>query len=146
MADGPPRNLRALQDRLRNFSRTSGKPFGRVQRLMSVLVVTKMLADADLDVVKGGTNLEVRLGIEATRASSDLDIVRGSTVEGFRTSLEPALTAGWNGFGGRVVDRGPIGAPVPDAYRPHRLEVKLEYQGKPVSTVTLEIAVEEAGA
>lgn len=102
-----------------------------------------MLAERNLGVVKGGSNLEVRLGIEASRASSDLDVVRTSSIDTLRSDLEDTLADGWHGFGGRVVDRGPIGAPVPDDYRPHRMDVKLEYQGKPFATITLEIAAEE---
>lgn len=71
MADGPPANLRSLQDRLRNYSRDSGQAFGRVQRLLGVLVVNELLGDGDLAVVKGGSNLEARLGITATRASNE---------------------------------------------------------------------------
>ncbi|WP_165492133.1 nucleotidyl transferase AbiEii/AbiGii toxin family protein [Egibacter rhizosphaerae] len=149
MADGPPHNLRSLQDRLRNHTRETQLPFGRVQRLLGVLVVGEMLRGQDLDlgVVKGGSNLEARLGIAATRASSDLDIVRVQSIERLRDSMAEALEAGWHGFSGRIVDRGPIGAPVPDAYQPHRLEVKLEYRGqRGAGTITLEVAVEEIDA
>lgn len=147
MADGPPRNLRSLQDRLRNHSRAASLPFPRVQRLLRVLIVAEMLRADNLAVVKGGSNLEVRLGIAATRASSDLDVVRTRSIEQLRLGLEGSLAIGWNGFDGRVVDRGPIGTPVPDPYRPYRLEVKLAYRGQAgVGTVTLEVAVEEVDA
>lgn len=103
--------------------------------------------EQSLGVVKGGSNLEARLGIAATRASSDLDVVRSRSIERLRDAMAEALRAGWHGFSGRVVDRGPIGAPVPNAYRPHRLEVKLEYGGQPgAGTITLEVAVEEIDA
>jgi hypothetical protein len=88
MADGPPRNLRSLQDRLRNSSRSATLPFPRVQRLLGVLIVAELLRDDDLAVVKGGSNLEVRLGIAATRPSSDLDVVRTRSIERFRDGLE----------------------------------------------------------
>lgn len=147
IADGAPRNLRSLQDRLRNHSRVTQLPFGRVQRLLGVVVVGQMLGDQGLGVVKGGSNLEARLGIAATRASSDLDVVRTRSIERLRDWKAEALQAGWHGFSGRIVDRGPIGAPVPDIYQPHRLEVKLEYRGQPgAGTITLEVAVEEIDA
>lgn len=147
MADGPPPNLRSLQDRLRNHSRAVELPYGRVQRLLGVLVVGELMRDDELGVVKGGSNLEVRIGIAATRASSDLDVVRTRSLEQFRDSLEDALATGWEGFTGRLIDRGPIGAPVPDAYRPYRLEAKLAYGAQfGLGTITVEVAVEEVDA
>lgn len=146
MPDGPPTNLRSLQARLRNHANATGQALGRVQRLIGVLIVGQMLSDTGIGVVKGGSNLEVRLGLRATRASSDLDVVRNRTVEEFRDTLAGALAEGWQGFGGRIVDRGVIAAPVPDTYRPHRFEVKLEYKAQAFQTVTLEVAVEEIDA
>lgn len=144
MHDGPPTNLRSLQARLRNHANASGQALGRVQRLMGVLIVGQLLSDTGIGAVKGGSNFEVRLGLRATRASSDLDLVRTRTLGEFHDTLASALASGWEGFGGRVIDRGDIAVPVPDAYRPHRFEAKLEYQGQPFQTVTLEVAIEEA--
>jgi hypothetical protein len=137
MADEPPTNLRSLQARLRNYSRQTDQVPQRVHRLVGVLVVGQLLTDSGIGVVKGGSNLEVRLGLASTRASSDLDVLRTRTIDEFRNELEAALDGGWEGFGGRVVDRGGIPAPVPDGYRPHRFDVKLEYGGQPFQTVTL---------
>jgi hypothetical protein len=145
MADEPPTNLRSLQARLRNYSRQTDQVPQRVHRLVGVLVVGQLLTDSGIGVVKGGSNLEVRLGLASTRASSDLDVLRTRTIDEFRNELEAALDGGWEGFGGRVVDRGGIPAPVPDGYRPHRFDVKLEYGGQPFQTVTLEVGVEEVG-
>ena len=94
---------------------------------------------------RGASNLELRLGTELSRASSDLDAVRAVELDDFRSRLEEALMTGWQGFTGRMIDRGEIGAPVPTAYRPHRFHAKLDFQGKPFSTVELEVAAEEVG-
>lgn len=97
-------------------------------------------------IVKGGRNLEIRYGLAATRASSDLDTVRSQSFSDFLVHLENALDEGWAGFSGRVRARGRIAAPVPHGYQPHRLDMVLTYRGRPgVGTVTLEVAVEEAG-
>ncbi len=39
-----------------------------------------MLADSGAGIIRGATNLELRIGTEQTRVSSDLDIVRRSTI------------------------------------------------------------------
>lgn len=44
--------------------------------------------------------------------------------------------------GGRNLE---IRAPVPPDYRPHRVEVKLDFEGRGFGTVLLEAAIEEAG-
>ena len=96
-------------------------------------------------VVKGGRNLEIRYGLAATRASTDVDIVRVQQLEEVLDHLEDALNRGWAGFTGRLIDRGQIQAPVPPDYRPHRVDVKLDFEGRGFGTVQLEAAVEEAG-
>lgn len=74
-----------------------------------------MLAESGAGIIKGATNLELRIGTTGTRVSSDLDTVRLGSPESFRDLLAEALLAGWNGFTGRLVDKGPINAPVPEA-------------------------------
>lgn len=109
------------------------------------MVVVQLLRGCGT-VVKGGRNLEIRYGLAITRASSDLDTVRTQSFRDFLVHLEDALDEGWAGFNGRVRDRGRMAAPEADGYQPHRLEVVLTFKGKPgVGTVTLEVAVEEAG-
>jgi len=102
-----------------------------------------MLADSGAGIIKGATNLELRIGTAQTRVSSDLDTVRRSTIDDFRVGLEEALATGWGGFTGRLVDKGPINAPLPDPYRPHVFHAKLDYCGKPFGTVEVEVAAEE---
>lgn len=97
-------------------------------------------------MIKGATSLEVRLGVIATRASSDLDAVRTLDLDQFRATVEDALGEGWQGFSGRLVDSGPIHAPIPDTYQPYRFHIKLDYHGRPFATVELEVAAPEAGA
>ena len=145
MAEGSPSNITALLARLRNHCQAGGHDETRAQRHLSAMVVAQLLQGCGA-VVKGGRNLEIRYGLAPTRASSDLDTVRTQSFSDFLVHLEDALDEGWAGFSGRIRDRGRIAAPVPDGYQPHRLDVVLTYNGKPgVGTVTLEVAVEEAG-
>lgn len=146
MAEGRPPNLASLLARLRNHCREIGQDLTRAQRHLAVMVVAHLLRDTGA-VVKGGRNIEIRYGLRSSRASSDLDVGRAASLDAFLDDFEDALAAGWNGFTGTVRDRGSIAAPVPDGYVPHRLDVKLAYNGRTgVGTVSVEVAVEEAGA
>ncbi len=144
MAEGPPPTLGSLLARLRNHCLETGLHPTRAQRHMAAMAVAQLFRDTGT-VVKGGRNLEIRYGLRSSRASSDLDVVRAASLDAFLDDFEDALAAGWNGFGGTVRDRGAIAAPVPDAYVPRRLDVKLVYRGRSgVGTVSVEVAVEEA--
>ena len=145
MTRTPPTNLRSLEARLRNLARAAELAEGRVRRALSVAIVGQLLRHSRAGVIKGASNLELRLGTEFSRASSDLDAVRFVELDDFRSRLEEALVTGWQGFTGRMIDRGEVGAPVPTAYWPHRFHAKLDFQGRPFSTVELEVASEEVG-
>jgi hypothetical protein len=146
MSRTPPANLRSLEARVRNLARSIELPEGRVRRFVALTVVTHLLAESNLAIVKGATNLEIRLGTAATRVSNDLDTVRRIGLVEFRQQLIDQLRVGWGGFTGLLVDRGEIAAPVPEAYRPHRFHVKLAFNSQPYATVELEVAAEEVGA
>lgn len=141
-----PSNATSLAARLRNLCRDHDIPEGRVRRLLGVVVVGQLLARTGVGVVKGATNLEVRVGTARTRVSSDLDTIRRGSLEEFRDRLAEASRTGWNGFTGVVADRGPIDTPAPVAYRPHRLRVRLLYQGGDFTSLTIEVSPEEIGA
>lgn len=146
VAKGAPRTTASLLARLRNHCQVTGHDEARTQRHLAVMVVAQLLHGCG-PVIKGGRNLEIRYGLEATRASSDLDIVHTRSLSDFIDDLEDALNRSWAGFSGRVRDRGRIAVPVPNAYQPHRLDVILTYQGQSgVGTVALEVALEESGA
>lgn len=141
-----PANLRSLEQRLRNVAAAEEIVEARLRRSIGVAVVGVMLAESGAGIIKGATNLELRIGTKHTRVSSDLDTVRRSTIEDFRASLEQALANGWAGFGGRLIDKGPINAPLPDNYRPHTFHAKLDYLGKPFGTIEIEVAADEIDA
>lgn len=139
----PPPNLRSLEARLRNLARDLGLPEGRVRRMVGVVAVGQMLEGIQAGLIKGATNLELRLGTARTRVSSDLDMVRRSSLAEFRDRLALALREGWAGFSGRLVDEGAIPVPTPEGYRPHRFRLKLEFHGRGFGTVLVEVAMAE---
>ncbi len=144
MADGPPTNLSSLEARLRNHCVDAGQDYSRARRHVGAVVVAQMLRRTGT-VVEGGRHLEIRYGLNATRASTDLDVVRRESLEELIEALGDELAAGSAGFTGRLAKERTIDAPVPDGYLPHRVQVRLDFKGKSFGTVLLEIAVEEAG-
>ena len=97
-------------------------------------------------MVKGGSSLKIRYGNQTTRFTRDLDTARKSDLEEFIVKLEDSLIAGWNGFTGRLAVKPPAtpeGVPAPYVMQP--FEVKLSYNGKPWSTVRLEVGHNEIG-
>lgn len=122
---------------------------GRVQRYVGVAVTVEILGALTDDagprfLVKGGSAIELRLGLGRSRTSKDLDgVFRGEFVD-FFAGAQAALRAGWAGFTGRATEPEEIhvpGMPV----RPRRFAVKLDYQGRPFVTVPVEVAPDEAG-
>jgi len=138
--------MRSLDARLRNLARASAVPERRARRLIAIVVLGQLLARTQCAVIKGASNIEVRLGTRTTRVSSDLDAVRRVSTDQFRDDLAAELRTGWAGFAGVLVDDGEIETPAPDGYRPHRYRAKLEYQGGPFGTITIEVSPEEAGS
>lgn len=126
MTRTPPSGLRSLEARLRNLARAQGVPERRIRRMIGIVVLGQLLARSQAAVIKGASNIEVRVGTRGTRVSSDLDTVRRATVDEFRDGFAAALREGWAGFAGVLVDDGEIAVPAPDGYRPHRFRAKLD--------------------
>lgn len=150
-ADGPPRNLRSLMDRLRNQARGEGALEARVQRRLAALVVAEMLARVDLGtegpplLVKGGSALELRLGLAGSRTSKDLDAVVRGSLESFIRQAETVVRQPLAGFTGKLKDIREV--PVPGmSVTPRQFKVALTYQGKPFATVPVEVSPPEGNA
>lgn len=146
MSRPPPPNLRSLEARLRNLARECELPEGRLRRLIAITAIGQLLARTGAAVVKGASNIEVRIGTRGARVSSDLDMVRRQTLEDFRDRIAEALRAGWDAFTGTLIDEGEIRIPAQGVYRPHRFRAKLQFHGRDFGTVVIEVAPEEAGA
>lgn len=82
------RNLDIAIDRL---CADSGDEPGRVKRLLTTVIVGRMLPDG---AAKGGNALKIRFGKNATRFSRDLDIARATSLNDYTSRLEDLLAAG----------------------------------------------------
>lgn len=145
-----PANLRALRDRLTQAAKREGVVFGRLQQHVAVLVAAQFMAalkddqDEPLLLVKGGTSVELRRGIPDSRTSKDLDAVTRADIEAIHDRLVDAGAAGWEGF--TAVFTPPAEFEVlGQQTNSHRFNAKLSYQGKPFSSVPIEMSPVEAG-
>ena len=138
----PPANLHALNQRLTNL--TGHGTVNRVARALAGVVVGQMMPEG---AVKGGTAMKLRLGEDRSRFTPDFDVARRETFEEFTATLTERLTAGWQGFTGRVVTSRAVSKPpgVPADYIMKAVNLKLEYQGRSWLTVTMEIGNDELG-
>lgn len=144
-----PKTKGSLSQRLRNLAKAQSLPEVRLQRHLGVLVVAEMLGRVrneqgrPLFLLKGGSSIEIRLGISTTRTSNDLDAVfRGD----FATMYELAranLTQGWNGFTAVVTPPQEINVPHLRT-KPRRFSVKLSFMGSPWCTIPVEVSPAEA--
>lgn len=138
-----PNSLRHLDDAIRRASGGTMEAYVRSRTLIANAIVVQMLPDG---VVKGGSALKMRYGNEATRFTTDLDTATATDPSLYAERLDAALSAGWEGFTGRVVPRDPASPEgVPAEYVMQPFDVKLSYLGKPWCTVPLEVGHNEIG-
>lgn len=136
----PPPNLKSLEQRIRNLE-TDDTGSLRRQVTMAMVVVGQMLPEG---AVKGGTAMALRYGRAESRFTQDLDAARVHPLTDFLDDFEAALTAGWAGFTGRIVDRKPPRPPgIPPAYVMQPFDVKLDYLGRSWRTVKFELGHNE---
>lgn len=138
-----PNSLRHLDDAIRRASGGGAEDYVRSRTLIANAIVVQMLPDG---VVKGGSALKMRFGSEVTRFTTDLDTATAMDPDLYAERLGEALSAGWEGFTGRVVPRDPASPEgVPAEYVMRPFDVKLSYLGKPWCTVPLEVGHNEIG-
>lgn len=139
-ADIPP-SVRSLEQRIRNVAGTDSLALRR-RTSMALVVVSQMLPEG---AIKGGSSMALRYG-RKTRFTRDLDAARLRPLARFRSEFEEALTAGWAGFSGRLIEKAAPRPPkVPTAYVMQPFEVKLDYRGRPWCTVKFELGHNEIG-
>lgn len=145
-----PKNLRSLRDRVMHVSRRDGLVFGRLQQHIGLLVVAQFMGALTDEqgkpqlLIKGGSALELRQGLEQSRASRDLDAVTRHDLEVIWQALATSASRGWEGFTAVLTEPEVIEVPGL-AVKPRRFTVKLRYQGAPFVSVPVEVSPEEAG-
>ncbi len=115
-------------------------------RTLANVAVAQMLPAG---AVKGGTAMNLRRGPDASRFSTDLDVTRhrDTSEDAFIQALNDSLRTGWGGFSGTATRR-PKAKPraVPTAYVMLPVAVSLQYQGRVLASVKLEVAIDEVGS
>lgn len=130
-----PKNVRSLEQRIRNLEGDDGLAQRRTVS-MALVVVGQLLPGG---AIKGGSAMALRYG-QGTRFTQDLDAARNQTLARFRSDFETALEEGWTGFTGRLVEKAAPRPPaVPTAYVMQPFDVKLDYRGRPWCTVKFEL-------
>lgn len=112
----PPRNLAALNQRLKNLEVDETLTLRR-RTTMALVVIGQMLPEG---AVKGGSAMALRYG-SSTRFTRDLDAARTGGILAFRADFEERLREGWSGFTGRLAERKapkPEGIPAPYVMKP----------------------------
>ena len=124
----------------------------RILHLLRVGAICAMLNDVHhedggaLFIVKGGTAMQLRLGIRA-RATTDLDLAfRGHAGRWLDQFDAATANATWNGF--TVTRKGPPQQiQIPGlGYKPWRIPVQVRYEGREFGSTTIEVAIDEASA
>lgn len=113
------------------------------QLLVAEVALAQMLPSS---VIKGGTSLKLRYGIESTRYTVDFDAARKIEIEQFETELTENLRKGWGKFSGLLVreDQRELES-VPHEYLMQPYRVRLMYNSSPWRTIDLEVGHNEIG-
>jgi Nucleotidyl transferase AbiEii toxin, Type IV TA system len=143
---GPPRNWRALEQRLRNvipdteLQQRARRQLGYIALAATLMHHARDEQDEPLFLIKGGVAIELLLGLRA-RATKDLDAAARIAAEDIAPRLRSALANGWEGFTFRLTGLEQVRDTAA-----HRGDVKVSYQGDPWSTVQFEVSPTEGAA
>ncbi len=144
--DIPPKNRRALEQRLRNviadtqLQQRARRQLGYVALAATLMRHARNKHDEPLFLIKGGVAVELLLGLRA-RATKDLDASARLTGEDIGPRLRAALAHGWEGFTFRLT-----GLELVRDTAALRGDVKVAYRGDPWSTVQFEASPAEGTA
>lgn len=144
--DTPPRNRRALEQRLRNviadtqLQQRARRQLGNVALAAMLMRHVRDEHDEPVFLIKGGVAVELLLGLRA-RATKDLDATARLTGDEIGPRLRAALAHGWEGFTFRLTGLEQVRDTTA-----LRGDVKVSYQGDPWSTVQLEVSPAEGTA
>jgi len=144
--DVPPKNRRALEQRLRNvitdteLQQRARRQLGYVALAATLMRHARDEHDEPLFLIKGGVAVELLLGLRA-RATKDLDASARLNSEDIGPRLRAALAHGWEGFTFRLTGLQQVRDTAA-----LRGDVKVSYQGDPWSTVQFEVSPAEGVA
>lgn len=138
----PPHNVAFLERAIRRIADTNENGV-RLRTMLANVIVGQFLDGA---VMRGGGSLKLRYGGATTRYTMDFDAARSVEEPEFIARFNRRLTAGWNGFSGRLVKlQKAHPRNVPEAYVMQPFEVKLTYRDHSWCTVILEVSYNEVG-
>jgi len=139
-----PKHVKYLHKRIIDESKAQSVATKRIVRWVGYMVVAAMLDNVrDPDdhepvfLIKGGVAMELHLNLEA-RATADLDTAFRASADRIETYLDQGLRAGFEGF---TATRSKVEIVRDTGMR--RFQIKLNYLGRPFSTVQLEVAETE---
>jgi len=117
--------------------------FVEIRSMIANTIVGQFLPEG---VVKGGSALRLRFGLDVTRMTVDFDAAYKNGIEDFIAALTTGLKVGWSGFTGEVLRREPAKPRnIPAEYVMQPFDVKLQYLHQPWCTVRLEVGYDEIG-
>ena len=132
-----------------NLDRAIQRLYGTQARYVEIrLIIANAVVGQFLPqgVVKGGSALRLRYGLDNTRVTIDFDTAHRNDIEDFISTIETGLKAGWSGFTGEVIRRTPATPKdIPAQYVMQPFDVKLRYMKQPWCTVRLEVGYDEIG-
>jgi hypothetical protein len=138
----PPPSQRALLDVVNRYAEYHGIAPNRVQRWIAFMALGGALsrlsgeAGDPLFLIKGGVSLELRLRLRA-RATKDFDAAFRGERDAVIGALEQAFTEPYEGFTFR------IGGEPREMTHMTRFEIKVEYEGRVWSSITMEVSAYE---
>jgi hypothetical protein len=144
--DTPPRNRRALEQRLRNvivdtqLQQRARRQLGNVALAATLMRHARDEHDEPVFLIKGGVAVELLLGLRA-RATKDLDATARLAGKEIGPRLRAALAHDWEGFTFRLTGLEQVRDTAA-----LRGDVKVSYQGDPWNTVQFEVSPAEGAS
>lgn len=107
----------------------TGAKYVEIRSMIANTIVGQFLPEG---VVKGGSALRLRYGLENTRVTVDFDTAHRNRLEDFINTISSGLKEGWSDFSGEVVRREPAKPRnIPAQYVMQPFDVKLRYCRQP---------------
>ncbi|MDR0626376.1 MAG: nucleotidyl transferase AbiEii/AbiGii toxin family protein, partial [Bifidobacteriaceae bacterium] len=144
----PSGAVESLNQQIRNLASAQGVPAIRLRNRLAFERVLARLAQDPAWVLKGGFNLELRLGL-AARSTRDLDVLRLGMIHMTAQSLHEVLVASLSADAG---DGFTFSVRPPRSLRLHeepsswRTTVDVYYSGSSFGTLALDVVTRDAGS